>query len=508
MRLKQFAPLLLLIAGSSRCSSWGKFWNVSADPLAPNVVSVSPANGSINLSLPTALTVTFDQAMDASSFTTASSGSTCAGSFQVSSDSFSTCIAGILAFPSDQQVSFQPTAGYCVETQYNLQIRITTAVRAQNGRSLAAAYDGTQGFSTQPALLKVNVTTGTSVSALLVSCNTLFVGGAFTQVGGATRNNIAAVNLITGQLVNFAPPIFTAGGAVSTLAIAGNSLLVGGVFTTAGGSTRNRIAAFDLTTGALTAWDPNANATVNAIAVKGTAIYVAGNFTNIGGSLRNRLALFSVDSSACDPAWDPNSSTATVTALAVSGNTVYAGGSFTGGTIGGISRNYLAAINATGAGSGVGTWCTTSPLLPTNTMVATATRLYIGGQYGPGACGISFYNFGAVDTVTAASVGFASGAGTGSNNPVNALAVSATRLYVGGAFTGGGSFVSALRNYAGATDLNGALTSWDPNLDAAVNAIAHVGSSVFLGGTFTTVNGGTAANRLVLVDATTGIVRP
>lgn len=503
--------LILAAATCINCNSWGRFWNSSgsaSDAPNLNVISVSPANGSTNLALPTALTVTFDQAMDTTSLTTTSSGSICSGSFQVSTDSFATCLAGSLSFPSDRQVSFQPTAGFCVETQYSLQFRVTTAARAQNGQGLAATYVGSNGFSTQQALLKVNVTAGTSVNALLISCNTLFVGGAFTQVGGATRNNIAAINLITGQLTGLAPPTFALNSSASTFAIDGNSLLVGGVFTTAGGTTRNNIAAFDMTTGALTAWNPNANATVNSIAVNGSAIYVAGNFTTIGGCARNRLALFASGSNTCDPTWDPNSSTATVTTIAVSGSTVLAGGSFTGGTIGGISRNFLAAVSATGTGSGVGAFCATSPLLPTNAMIATASRLYIGGSYGPGACGISFYNFGAVDTATGASVGFASGAGTGANNTVSALSLSATKLYVGGAFTGAGSFVSTLRNYAGATDLNGAVTSWDPNFDGVVNVIANIGSSVFLGGAFSTANGGTPANKLALVDATTAAVRP
>lgn len=502
---------MLLIVCNGQCSSWGPFWlSGSEATAAPSVIigSSSIFNGSTNLLLPASLTLTFDQAMDPTSFTTTASGTSCTGSIQVSGDSFASCLAGVLTFPSERQVAFQPTAGFCVETQYNLQIRVTTAVRALNGKNLAAASVASTSFSTQPALLKVNVTAGTSVNTLLVSCNTLFVGGAFTQVGGVSRNNIAAINLITGQLNSFAPPSFALNSSALTFAVDGNNLLVGGVFTTAGGLTRNNIAAFDMTTGALQPWDPSANATVNSIAVNGTAIYVGGNFTTIGGCSRNRLALFASGSNACDPTWNPGSSAATVTTIAVSGSTLFVGGSFTGGTIGGISRNYLAAVSATGAGSGLGSWCTTSPLLPTNAMIATSSRLYIGGNYGPGACGINFYNFGAVDTVTAASVGFANGAGTGAGNNVNALSLSATKLYVGGAFTGAGSFVSTVRNYAGATDLNGAVTSWDPNMDAAVTAIANVGTSVFLGGSFTTVNGGTAANRLALVDATTGVVRP
>lgn len=38
--------------------------------------------------------------------------------------------------------------------------------------------------------------------------------------------------------------------------------------------------------------------------------------------------------------------------------------------------------------------------------------------------------------------------------------------------------------------------------------LASVYTAVFLGGAFTTADGGTVVNRLELVDATTGIIRP
>ncbi len=64
------------------------------------------------------------------------------------------------------------------------------------------------------------------------------------------------------------------------LALNGNTLIAGGLFTTIGGQTRNRIAEIDLTTGAPTAWNPNANNRVSAIVVDGSTIYVGGLFTS------------------------------------------------------------------------------------------------------------------------------------------------------------------------------------------------------------------------------------
>ena len=53
-----------------------------------------------------------------------------------------------------------------------------------------------------------------------------------------------------------------------------------GTFTTMGGQTRNRIAAIDAGTGAVTAWDPNADGDIYAVGVSGSVVYVGGNFAN------------------------------------------------------------------------------------------------------------------------------------------------------------------------------------------------------------------------------------
>ena len=69
-------------------------------------------------------------------------------------------------------------------------------------------------------------------------------------------------------------------------------------------------------------------------------------------------------------------------------------------------------------------------------------------------------------------------------------------------------FFNQVRNYLGSTTTAGVLNSWDPNANNTVNAITTVGSAVIIGGTFTTINGGTAAVRLAIVDANTGVIRP
>ena len=111
--------------------------------------------------------------------------------------------------------------------------------------------------------------TNNTVHAVLVSGNTIYAGGQFTQVrppGTSAGSNqsvnrayLAAFNATTGALVT----TFNAnvgGGQVKSLAMSpdGSRLYVGGGFTSVGGQARNRVAAVNPTTGALvTGFNPN-----------------------------------------------------------------------------------------------------------------------------------------------------------------------------------------------------------------------------------------------------------
>ncbi|GIW09479.1 MAG: hypothetical protein KatS3mg061_0536 [Dehalococcoidia bacterium] len=68
-----------------------------------------------------------------------------------------------------------------------------------------------------------------------------------------------------------------------------------------------------------------------------------------------------------------------------------------------------------------------------------------------------------------------------------ALAVSGSTVYVGGLFTSVGG---QARNYLAALDAaTGNVTSWNPNANGSVYALAVSGSTVYVGGDFTSVGG-------------------
>src|SRR5262249_6874141 len=127
-----------------------------------------------------------------------------------------------------------------------------------------------------------------------------FIGGDFTAVGGVSRSRIAHI-LSDGSLSSWNP---SADSVVTCLALSGSLLYVGGRFGNIGGQFRGKVAALDVTTGAATGWNPNANDMVEAIAV-GSSIYVGGSFATIGGQARSHIAALDATTGLAT-SWNPN----------------------------------------------------------------------------------------------------------------------------------------------------------------------------------------------------------
>jgi hypothetical protein len=98
------------------------------------------------------------------------------------------------------------------------------------------------------------------------------------------------------------------------------------------------------------------------------------------------------------------------------------------------------------------------------------------------------------------------------NGRVNAILFFGGNMYIGGRFTsvrpagdpaGTGEVT---RNHVAAFDAaTGALLGWNPNASATVSALAASGSTVYIGGSFSTL-GSSTRSRIGAVDATTGAV--
>ncbi len=168
------------------------------------------------------------------------------------------------------------------------------------------------------------------VCALAASGDTLYVGGTFTTAGGVAATNIAKWDGSSWSALGSG-----IAGGVWALAASGNTVYAGR------SSAASGLAATDVVQWDGSKWSPlgaEISGDVLALAVSGTALFAGGSFSTAGGIPANSIAR-----------WDGNSwsapssgmgSSGLVYALAAAGNTLYAGGDFT--TAGGKVSTYAA----------------------------------------------------------------------------------------------------------------------------------------------------------------------
>src|SRR5581483_5187471 len=387
----------------------------------------------------------------------------------------------------------------------------------------------------------------TNVRALTIVGSNVYVGGLFTSanVGGTggrplvTANRVAAFNnsnntwsaLSDGNgngMNNF----------VRSLAVIGNDLYVGGIFTTAGNVAANRVAKFNTSTRTWTALGHSSGNGVNndvyALAVIGSDLYAAGAFTiaNFGSGgtpvvAANRIAKFDTTTSTWFALSNGNGNgvDSTVNALTVMGNDLYVGGFFTNANSGGtgstpaVPANNIAKFDAVantwsalrnGGGNGVSS--------NVKALAVMGSDLYAGGIFTTANVG----GTGGTPTVTANGIAkfdttartwsaLSHGNGNGVDGEVRALAVVSSAVYVGGSFTNanvGGSgetptsranniarFDSATRVWSalGNGDGNG-LNSTVNGVNGSVLALAIKDRDLYVGGAFTIAGGSASAD--------------
>ena len=117
------------------------------------------------------------------------------------------------------------------------------------------------------------------VYAIVPSGDKVYIGGKFTQVGPYTGGGVP-IDSSTGAAVSVFPKIN--GGIFIVCADGNGGWFVGGKFTSVGGAVRNNIAHILFNGNVDPNWYPNANNQVNSLVMSGTTVYAGGDFTNIG----------------------------------------------------------------------------------------------------------------------------------------------------------------------------------------------------------------------------------
>lgn len=327
-----------------------------------------------------------------------------------------------------------------------------------------------------------------SVYAIAYRGSTVYVGGSFTSVGWGgrsyNRQRLAAFDASSGALLSWSP---AADATVRALAVSGSSVYAGGDFHRVSGWRRDALARIDATSGAVGSFSHSVAGAPYALAAGSGRLYVGGSFTSIDGTPRRNLAAFSLTGGGLDRNWRAGADDS-VHALALSGARVYAGGAFHKiNEVAGTLR--IAALSSTSGG----VFNAFRPGAPAqvNALATDHNGVYAatGGQ---GGKVLAYAGGGAVrwmrtfdgDTVAVATLG-----GT---------------VYVGGHFDracltnrngsqGACTDGAVNRVKLAAIDTRGGLTPWAPQANGVIGvralAVDLPRSTIAAGGDFTTING-------------------
>jgi hypothetical protein len=354
-------------------------------------------------------------------------------------------------------------------------------------RPYVAALDGTTGAATT-----WNPSADQPIRSLAATANAIYVGGYFTQAGGLARAGLAALDASTGAATSWNPGVSGSQRRVNALVVRDSVIYVGGEFLECGGTTRRGLAALSITSGVPTNWYPWTDGEVVAIAVSGSTVYVGGYFNHIRNQARNHVA--AVTTAGALTSWDPNANNS-VRAIAVVGRTVLVGGAF--GSIGGQARDGIAALDAT---TGAAT-----PWNPTangwvHVLAVNGHHVYAGG---------SFSSIGGQNRNYIAALDAETGAATSWNPDANGyiydLEVSGSTVYACGGFEGIGG--QSRHRVAALDAVTGNATGWNPAPNGEVWELLPVGSTVYVGGTFTSI-GGQPRHYIAALDVESGLAMP
>lgn len=243
---------------------------------------------------------------------------------------------------------------------------------------LGGKLDGTGGIaavnaSTGGLLWMVPANGDVRALALSPDDSTLYAGGPFTTVDGATHRQVVAINVADHSVISTWKG--AAAGAVRDLVTHGSDVYVAGKITTVGGVAQRGIGALDADTGKRdAAFDFSADGDVLGLALTGSRLILSGSFTHINGVSRSELASIDLSTttltdwnpaklcSNCDQYWDVQTD-GTNAYVATSGN---AGGAFS------LSSDGQAWPIIRGTGDFQAVW------LPGD------GRVYYGGHFGLG----------------------------------------------------------------------------------------------------------------------------
>ena len=222
---------------------------------------------------------------------------------------------------------------------------------------------------------------GAVYSLQIQSDSKILVGGTFTSLSGAARNNFGRLNAdgTIDSLFNPSPNNIVISSAIQP----DGKILVGGAFTTLGGQLRNCIGRLNSNGSLDTTFNPGANTNVNCLAVQPDGkILVGGAFTNLAGQPARYLGRLNADGTF-DPTFAATASSNVYCFALQADAKIFVGGAFTNINAQPVSR--LCRLNSDGTLDGTFTTAASNvvyslTIQPNGSIVAGGAFTSLGGQ--------------------------------------------------------------------------------------------------------------------------------
>lgn len=337
-----------------------------------------------------------------------------------------------------------------------------------------------------------------------------YIGGEFTKINGVDRKYIARLN--SDGSLNSWYPAGGSNGSVFAIAVnySNNVVYLGGAFSNIGGQSRNYIAAVN-SAGSVLSWlSSGANYQVYGLDVNQTTgyVYAAGFFTWIGSQSRRYVAEIKDDGTVTS--WNPSTGSTNgflgVVKVNQTTQNIFIGGSFT--NLGG--RHNLAEITSAGTTTSFSSIISYNgydkgPAVRALAIDESTGNIFIGGSL-QSVGGQTRKSLAQVTSMGVVTSWYPSG---GADDSVSSLYYdsSSQDLYVGGRFA---SIGGQNRNLMAIVASSGVVTSWQTNPTIVPYGEALVSKSsnsdnILVVGSFNAVDG-QLRSRLAAVDKDSGVL--
>jgi hypothetical protein len=375
-------------------------------------------------------------------------------------------------------------------------------------RSNIAAIDASTGLATSWNA-NVSALNAEYIYTIAVGVSTVYFAGGFSNVANSSqrRSNLAAVNSARGDLISFNPQ---PNSRISKILLDGNTLYIAGEFTQIGGASKSDLVAMDVTTGLFTnfsATTPGSfrfNPSVIELAIDGQKLFIGGVFLTVNGAERARLAVVNKTTGALEPMEEGRAMSSFVSAIAISNGKVLVGGNRFGGITGITSSLRCVAVDeATGE---LAKWRPQVVLQPNGYIEDfhfQNDRVYYKETIYSSSTATYETIIGAVNSTDGKAVGWSATI----NGRVNVWAFSGTTLYIAGEFSAVNR--SAKVNFAAIDLATGNLLPYSPaQMDGQlISSLAIHNNTLYATGEFSFAEGGITYTNLASWDATTGTLK-